>query len=176
MGSSEDFGDIMEDYSEGTSHLASELLDSLGCLRNDFIDHPVKKGSGVWGRELHRGHLLFIEDFVVAEGHRRQGHGRKLAQKMWDEAQKVTDITILAFAIVWPAHRHTGWFGGINVEELGYNPKEVAEAFWRALGYRRVGASKYFAKHEYPEHPSFALAASDNYRGPVAKAKQVFYP
>ena len=44
----DNFYDDMEEPSEWTCELATDLFDHYGSLRPEFIDHPFRKGSGIW--------------------------------------------------------------------------------------------------------------------------------
>jgi hypothetical protein len=54
------FYDDMERPSRDTSMLAFELFDRYGRLKNEFKEHPIRKGSSVWNKELDSGDLLLI--------------------------------------------------------------------------------------------------------------------
>jgi len=51
----------MEEPCQELSSIAFEVFDRYGRLLPDFKDHPVRKGSGVWGSELDRGSLFIVE-------------------------------------------------------------------------------------------------------------------
>ena len=43
------FHETMETPHEGTMGLALELFDRYGRLKEEIYDHPLRKGSAVWG-------------------------------------------------------------------------------------------------------------------------------
>lgn len=45
----------MEEPTQDTCELAYDLFDRWGCIKDDFLHHPIKKGTGVWGKELNEG-------------------------------------------------------------------------------------------------------------------------
>ena len=49
-----DFYREMEEPSQDLADLAYTLFDRWGCLKEDIRTHPIKRGSGVWGEELHQ--------------------------------------------------------------------------------------------------------------------------
>jgi hypothetical protein len=58
----------MERRSVETSYLAYDLFDRHGRLSREYITHPVKRGTGLWGLELDYGNLLFIKNIEVDKG------------------------------------------------------------------------------------------------------------
>lgn len=80
------YRDIEEPTSD-TSEMGFDLFDGWGNLKNQYIQHHVKKGTGVWRKELNEGHILLIEHINVELDHRRQGHGKKLVADIWAKAQ-----------------------------------------------------------------------------------------
>ena len=74
--------------SRDTSTLASELFDRYGRLKRELREHPVKKGSSVWGKELDTGDFLLIELLTVENDRQRQGIATKLANIVREYAQE----------------------------------------------------------------------------------------
>lgn len=68
----------MEEPTNDLSELAFSLFDRWGNLKSELRNHPIKKGTGIWGEELDEGKFLLIEEFTIDENHRRKGYGRKL--------------------------------------------------------------------------------------------------
>lgn len=163
----------MEEPTNDTSGLAFEVFDRWGCLKAELQAHPVKKGTGVWGTELDQGKLLFIEDLAVDDRYRRKGYGRRLVKLVWEQAQGMAPDC--DFAIVQATYLNTRDVEAkgkslLNDEaEAFYNDLQVsAEDFYRAVGFRRIGSSFYFALSKDPSHPSRSLSAADDYRRPLA--------
>lgn len=50
----------MEEPTQDLADLAFNLFDRWGCVKDDFLYHPVKKGTGIWGEELNRGKILLF--------------------------------------------------------------------------------------------------------------------
>lgn len=163
----------MEEPTHDLSELAFHVFDRWGCLKSKFRDHPVKKGTGIWGAELDKSQFLFIEELKVNEDNQRKGYGRKLFEQVWEIAQsKANDCD---FAIVLATHINT-----MTVEmkaealpprdrELFYKGSQTtAEDFWRAVGFRRIGSTSYFARAKDPSHASRSLSAVEDYRHPLS--------
>ena len=55
----------MEELSQDFADLAFNLFDRWGYVKDDFLYHPVKKGTGIWGEELNRGKILLIQSLTV---------------------------------------------------------------------------------------------------------------
>ena len=72
----------MEEPSQEISDLAFTLFDLWSHPKSDFKDHPVKKGTGVWGDELDNGELLLVEMLLVEKDFRPQGTEKKLIEEI----------------------------------------------------------------------------------------------
>ena len=162
----------MEEPTRDTSALAYDLFDRYGCLKREFREHPVKKGSGVWGKELDAGDFLLIELITVEKDHQRQGIATKLANTVWEKAQ--TMGCSVPFAFVWATHYNTTQYRietarlSDNERKASFNRSQArAVAFWRSLGYRRVGSTQWFCLATDSNHPSRKLAVNDDYDPPI---------
>ena len=62
-----DFFGIMDEESQELSDFALTLFDRFGRLKSELVENDYLKGSGVWGRELDRGPILYVEDIQVPE-------------------------------------------------------------------------------------------------------------
>lgn len=175
----------MEEPTNDTCELAFEVFDRWGCLKSELRDHPVKKGTGVWGTELDAAKILFIEDVTVNENHRRKGYGRNLVEQVWDAAQGMVDDC--EFAIAFATYNHTriieetGDSLALKGRETFYSKlQRSAEDFWHAIGFRRIGSSSYFARANDASHPSKSLSAEDDYvrllilRSSSSESDQIF--
>lgn len=68
----------MEEPSHDTATVGFGVFDRWGCLKSEFLNHPVKMGSGVWGPELNDGRMLLIETLSIQDEYQRKGYGAKL--------------------------------------------------------------------------------------------------
>lgn len=191
-----DFYTEMEDPTQELADLAFDLFDRWGCVKDDFLYHSVKKGTGIWGEELNRGKILLFQSLTVEENLRRQGIGRKLAQNLWAKVIAETSASIVRypqfesptahddeecqFAVVLPTHLITGGMQMAELENLSReareqyleNSKAAAIAFWRSLGFRRIGSSSWFGLAASADHPSRQLSAQDDYNPPPKNPTQ----
>lgn len=78
----------MDVPSRKSSLLAFDLFDRYGRLRSEFRDHPIRKGSGVWSKELDTGDILLIEEVKVDKAYRRRGLGKKVVGAMLEMPAK----------------------------------------------------------------------------------------
>lgn len=167
----------IEEPSAETSLMGFDLFDRYGRLKPEFKDHPIKKGSGIWGKELDHGDILLIETITVKKLHRRQGLGRKLVAAM---LEKIRNKATSYVAISRPAVL----FGEIEDETSGMTKQEtraiidreedVAELFLRSLGFRRIGSSDWFALAGDGSHPCHTLSIADDYDSPVPAPRAIF--
>lgn len=75
----------MEEPTQDTCELAYDLFDRWGCVKDEFLHHPIKNGTGVWGKELNEGEILLFESITVDKILRRRGIGKKLVQDLLAE-------------------------------------------------------------------------------------------
>ena len=177
----------MEEPTHDTCELAFDLFDRWGCVKDDFLRHPIKKGTGVWGKELNEGVILLFETITVDRKFRRQGIGKKLVQdllaKIWPELPKEgfgmeeLEAGRTKFAVVWPTFLNDGEteLNDLSPEALEVDfetSKAEAISFWRSLGFRRIGTSRWFALAANPAHPSHKLSAQADYNPPQKNATQ----
>lgn len=163
-----DFYGEMEQPSRETSMLAFDLFDRYGRLRFEFKAHPVIKGSGIWGKELDLGDILLIEEVKINKDYRRQGLGRRMMESIFTLVQAKTWL-FLAFA--WPTCLRSGDFNrewdalqdDASRNELEDREHDRAVMFFRSLGFRRVGSTKWFATSSESDHPSRKLASTDDF-------------
>ncbi|GAB1217283.1 hypothetical protein ATERTT37_006519 [Aspergillus terreus] len=59
-----EFWEKLEEPSEETCDVAFHVFDRYGTVKAKYKDHPVQKGTGVWGNELDHGPLFLIENFM----------------------------------------------------------------------------------------------------------------
>lgn len=140
----------MDEPDAETSDLAFELFDRYGRLQQQYINHDVKKGTGVWGKELDHGDILLIEHVSVKQPWQRKGLATKLLTAVLDKARQKIEPSIPLIAVTFPGP-----------------PLDVSEAFFRFIGFRRVGISDYFALTDTPDHPSRHLKSTDDYSPPA---------
>lgn len=151
----------MEEPTRQTSELAFELFDRYGRLRKEFREHPVNKGTGVWGSELDGEDILLFENIRIEPGHRRQKIGTNIINAVLN---KVRRKSTKFFALAKP--RYLVEEIGIESTEQKLVTTEAAEQFFRSIGFRRVGTSGWFAFTDDSSHPSKSLEALDDWNQP----------
>lgn len=77
----------MEEPSNDSATVGFGVFNRWGCLRPEFLTHPIKKGTGVWGPELDKGRFLLIENLSIQGDYQRRGYGKKLFEQVWEKAQ-----------------------------------------------------------------------------------------
>ncbi|KAI9040059.1 uncharacterized protein KD926_008622 [Aspergillus affinis] len=180
----------MEEPSEETSDVAFDVFDRYGTAKNKYKDHPVQRGTGVWGNELDNGPLFLIENLhVSALELRRKGLGQKVVALMLNKAKqfclddkpdgKYADLfygSNEAFERAWTLHALASpgiLAADIEPQLVGKSAEERLMTrirfqsgvidFWRSCGFRRIGASRCFAFSFDLHHQSRALAATSDF-------------
>ena len=163
----------MDEPSHDTANVALGLFNRWGCLKPEFLNHPVKKGTGVWGPEMNEGRFLLIETLSIQNKYQRKGYGKKLFEQVWEKAAN----SGCDFAIVWATVINTSDLEAERSKlsssegELLYQGKQNGlEDFWRAMGFRRIGSSPFFCLAKDPKHASHSLLSQDDYQRPAVLA------
>ncbi|RYP67905.1 hypothetical protein DL769_005641 [Monosporascus sp. CRB-8-3] len=164
------FHDEIEQPTEDLAQMGFTLFDRYGRLKSESKEHPVKKGSGIWGDELDTGDILLIERIYVGKPHRRLGQGRAVVSALLEKARSKSRHF---FAITYPAALLTMLSDDVRnttdqEKDTTYDrEKKIAVRFWRAMGFRRIGNSRWFALAGDAVHASHSLAAADDYDPPA---------
>ncbi|KAI1171944.1 hypothetical protein F4777DRAFT_590874 [Nemania sp. FL0916] len=165
----------MEELSNESSLLAFELFDRYGRLNREYSEHEIRKGSGVWGKELDHGDLLMFDNIHVIEPPwRRKGLGAKLVSAVLDKTRHESKAF---FAIANPLHlaqervlRNEEEYEEDNIRKQSDN----FEHFLRSLGFRRVGISDWLAFTDDDSHPSRHLDKAQDWDAPAQlKGEQI---
>ncbi|CZR62538.1 uncharacterized protein PAC_12435 [Phialocephala subalpina] len=155
----------MDEPSQDTLELATELFDSRARLKSEL---RAGEGSGIWGSEMNTGGILFLQTLAVAPEWRGKGIGRDIMEAFMKKGQSWKDD--VQSVLLKPGQLNTM---ELNIEQEGMSRQQVlatiardrqkAIAFWRALGFRRIASSEWFATTFDPLHPVHQLAAEDDY-------------
>ncbi|KAJ7746590.1 hypothetical protein B0H16DRAFT_1320895 [Mycena metata] len=124
--------------------IGSAIFDKYGEIRPWLVDGEYSKGSGVWGRELNDGKLFFVFCVSVEPQYRNQGIASWALQQLYASEYVHKDDKFLCWPSPVPRPPSEQWvtaFDGIV-------------DFFRKVGYRRVGATAFFAYSQDPDHPS----------------------
>jgi GNAT superfamily N-acetyltransferase len=175
------FFEAMEPPSPETMQLACDLFDRHGRLKDEIMYHPIRKGLGIWQGELSWGNFLIIESVSVMKSHRRGGVGRELVMDMIQKAMALNDD--MRFIFAYPTCLHEGE----NLQDrAGMTKREryemaraqttVAICFFRALGFRRVGLSDWFAlSNKDTNHISRTITAESDIDPPEIEQSENDY-
>ncbi|KAF7171079.1 hypothetical protein CNMCM5623_003535 [Aspergillus felis] len=83
-----EFWEKMEVPSEETCDVAFHVFDRYGTVKAKYKDHPVQRGTGVWGNELDHGPIFLIKKLHVTELNlRRKGLGQKIVSLLLNKAR-----------------------------------------------------------------------------------------
>ena len=186
----------MEEPSQDMADIAFGLFDRYGCLKAKFKNQSVQKGTGVWGEELDYGLLLFIERVEITDREwRRNGLGKAMITLLIQKAEKkskpepMTPTTAKFREIFYGTENldkysalHTvvlpGWLrSDVEAETVGKCPQQTraiyqrallsAVAFYRSLGFRRIGASDFLGFSSDSKHKSHTIAIADDFDLPL---------
>ncbi|KAF3903208.1 hypothetical protein ABW20_dc0102301 [Dactylellina cionopaga] len=157
----------MEEPCEELASIAFDLFNRYGRLKQEYIDHTIRKGSGVWGSELDLGHLFVIESVSVNKDWRGKGVGKRIVTELIGKSRAGKRTP--AFTILTPS-----WLNNeLEPETRGKTILEKHQietrvmtyniSFYRALGFRRIGASDFFGLATDPGHPAHRISATDDF-------------
>lgn len=163
----DNFWRSMEEPCQGLSSIAFELFDRYGRVKEEYITHPIRKGTGYWGAELDLGNLFVLEQIAVKRDFRRQGVGSAIANALVVKAH--TGERDTAFTIVSPSYLPRD----VEEESKGKSKQEhreivnrahhAASAFYRSLGFFRIGASRCFGLATDLSHKAHTILASEDF-------------
>ncbi|KAH8722276.1 hypothetical protein BGZ61DRAFT_586895 [Ilyonectria robusta] len=153
----DDFSNEIEEPCEETAALGSDLFDRYGRLRREYYEHEIKKGTGIWDKELDEGDILLFGNIAVNPSWRRQGIAAKIVQAVLDETRRKSTQF---FAFAQPSY--AGPLDDVDEEEKARIEATIGEQFFRSLGFRRVGTSTWLAFADDSSHPSRSLAATQD--------------
>ncbi|KAI9836044.1 MAG: hypothetical protein M1819_001655 [Sarea resinae] len=163
------FYDSMEEPSRETSLLAFDLFDRYGCLRPEFINHPIRKGSGIWNKELDVGDILLIEYLRIEKDYRRQGLGRKVVAAMLEKTAKKTGSFT---AVAWPTalrdevEKEASTASEDRKTEIHRSHEDIAIDLFRSVGFRRIGSTCWFGLASETGHACHSLVSARDYNPP----------
>ncbi|OQE08234.1 hypothetical protein PENVUL_c010G08896 [Penicillium vulpinum] len=196
-----EFWQRMEEPSEDMCDVAFHVFDRYGTVETKYKDHPVQRGTGVWGNELDHGPIFLIEKLHVTLELRRKGLGQKVVSLLLKKAQqfsldnkgdgKYADSfygSNEAFEQAWTLHAlvNPGYLTADvesqlvdkSAEERVMILNQIQSGgidFWRSCGFRRIGASRCFAFSFDLQHQSRALTAASDFDPRSSHAEELEY-
>jgi GNAT superfamily N-acetyltransferase len=135
--------------------LALQLFNDNGTIKKSHKLHP-------WGDEINRGAILILGYLLVEKEFRRQGIARELIEVLIEKLRHSKGG--VEFMFVKPGVIRTDFEeeqAQKSVEEkekIEQREYDNAVRFYRSVGFRRVGYSKWFCLAVDPEHVSHPIA------------------
>lgn len=169
-----DFWRVMEEPSQDMAVMAFDIFDRYGCLKKEYQEHRVRKGTGVWGDELDSGKLLLVEAISVDLEWRRKGLGTAMAKALIKKAKARKGrihFTIAIPGTLNPICDLEQWHLSSKQEKEALHAKhlDIAVSFWRFLGFRRIGASACFGLPTDLTHKAHEISIINDYDPPEEK-------
>ncbi|KAJ8462685.1 hypothetical protein ONZ51_g10748 [Trametes cubensis] len=166
-----DFFGIMDEESQELSDFALTLFDRFGRLKSELVENDYLKGSGVWGRELDRGPILYVEDIQVPEKvhypssplrtfldlHSIQFRRNGVASFLLQNLAESNLVSAGTFYFAWP----TPTIRPDNEDEWKQQRHAALDLFHKNH-YRRVGRTSFLCYALDPAHPSRVIAIGDD--------------
>jgi len=157
----------MEEPCQELSRIAFELFDRYGRLRKELKDHPVQKGTGVWGSELDLESFFVIEDLLIDKEWRRKAIGTKIVTYLIEKSRaRSRDPQFSLVAPGWLTRDIESDIRGKTKDEqqeIKVRAFDNAVSFYRSLGFRRIGASSCFGLATDTSHPARAILPTDDF-------------
>lgn len=150
------FYEQMDRPSDLCCYLAIHLFSGHGLLKPKWISDPALKGSGRWTSEdLDSTDFIVIEHVQVDTVHRRKGIGKEMMNAVLNWA--LNRGANIAFFHTVELRRP------LHGADAAYREKcSRAMAFCRSVGFRRVGASHWFA-HSTVRGPMPSWSADEDF-------------
>ncbi|KUL83668.1 hypothetical protein ZTR_11068 [Talaromyces verruculosus] len=187
------FWEEMDKCSHEAGQIAWMVFDRYGFIKDRFKSHPVHRGTGVWGSELDNGPLLLIEKlFIMDVEWRRKGVGSAMVRQLLVAGEKCLgtakprDMSPGLIALEFGSIAHfqklntahvlviPGWLTeDVEPQYVGKSQRQRNEidlqasntsvAFYRSLGFRRIGSSPCFAYSFQPNHRSRSIVPNADF-------------
>ncbi|PGG95941.1 hypothetical protein AJ79_09796 [Helicocarpus griseus UAMH5409] len=164
-----DFYDKMDEISRDTGMLALDVFEPWGEFKEELKTDPLKSGTQVWGEELGTMDFLYIEYLLVDKAYRCHGLGQKLVEYIQCEARKKSQEFT---TIVWPSTLLSNLKGDLkgksesDCKDVFQLNRKYSIRYFRRLGFRRIGVTRWFGFSSDRNHPSRQLAAEEDYDPP----------
>ncbi|KAH8171579.1 hypothetical protein LIA77_08346 [Sarocladium implicatum] len=117
--------------------MARDLFDRYGFLRSELRDHQVRRGSGVWGDELGEGDIFLIEK-VEINARKPLDMGLFIFNEVVAEIRKLSDRFVVLICLDDVGK------SGLAHTEADEQCETDKSAFFRKLGFRRIGNTSWF--------------------------------
>lgn len=193
------FWEEMEGPSQEMSDLAFGVFDRYGNVQRDFKEHCIRRGTGVWQNELDYGPIFLVEEaHITAREWRRMGLGQAMVNLLLQKAEDYTADQYPDFespthflhlvedikkrgrlhAFVGPGCLENDLYAQLQGKSLRARRKireqasNSSMAFYRSLGFRRIGTSTFFAYSYDPNHKSHKVSIPDDCDPPLSETDE----
>jgi GNAT superfamily N-acetyltransferase len=144
--------------------LALQLFNDNGTIKKSHKLHP-------WGDELNKGAILILGYLLVEKEFRRQGVARELIEALIEKLRQskggVEFMFVKPGVIKTDFEEEQAQKSMEEREKIEQREYDNAVRFYRSVGFRRVGYSKWFCLAVDPEHVSHRIAPEDDLNPPV---------
>ncbi|KAJ7677371.1 hypothetical protein B0H17DRAFT_1079548 [Mycena rosella] len=127
--------------------IGSAIFDKYGEIRPWLVDNEYHKGSGVWGRELNEGRLIFVICVSLKPSMNR------FFQLYASEYVRKRTSSFVGPGVPIPRPPQEQWVSAFD---------GIVD-FFRKVGYRRIGGTSFFAYSQDPDHPSRKMDRLDDF-------------
>ncbi|KAI0072687.1 hypothetical protein K474DRAFT_1711372 [Panus rudis PR-1116 ss-1] len=149
-----EFHYVLDHELDELAEFSTTLFDHNGNLRSDFIEHEHHRGTGVWGREIDKGVLVYITDVTVEEKYRRAGVGAWALRKFLGSKYVGPEDCVIVWPFPSPSARRASAKVKLTMDDV--------IAFYRKNGFRRIGRTVFFGYSPDAKHLSRSLAIGDD--------------
>ncbi|TRM60522.1 hypothetical protein BD626DRAFT_571594 [Schizophyllum amplum] len=146
------FFEVLDAKSDELADFGTKVIDNDMNVYERLVAHEYHKGTGCWGREMNDGLIMYIRAVNVGAPFERQGVGARLVRELLSSKHVVLGTIVYCWPSVMRAESPEEW-RSMNAPII---------AFFRKLGFRRVGRTTYFGYSPDSSHPSRLMAASDD--------------
>ena len=144
--------------------LALQLFNDNGTIKKCHKHHP-------WGDEINRGAILILSYLLVEKEFRRQGIARELIEVLIEKLRHskggVEFMFVKPGVIKTDFEEEQAQKSMEEREKIEQREYDNAVRFYRSVGFRRVGYTKWFCLAMDPEHVSHRIAPEDDLNPPV---------
>jgi GNAT superfamily N-acetyltransferase len=144
--------------------LALQLFNDNGTIKKNHKLHP-------WGDETNKGAILILGYLLVEKEFRRQGVAGELIESLIEKLRQskggVEFMFVKPGVIKTDFEEEQAQKSVEEREQIEQREYDNAVRFYRSVGFRRVGYSKWFCLAVDPEHVSHRIAPEDDLNPPV---------
>jgi GNAT superfamily N-acetyltransferase len=144
--------------------LALQLFNDNGTIKKSHKLHP-------WGDELNKGAILILGYLLVEKEFRRQGVARELIEALIEKprhSKSGVEFMFVKPGVIKPDFEEEQAQKSVDErEKIEQREYDNAVRFYRSVGFRRVGYTKWLCLAVDAEHVSHRIALEDDLDPPV---------